>query len=216
MAAVECAIWKTSAQLLESAGEFQVFDSPRAGGKYWISGTAIGQVLSFNDHAKRLLTTWICEQRRAGVEIPKVQSRVLELIKSRQPLPIMTRMTLALHYLGLHITQLGDSLILGGEDATLSLELLAETESQSTKELLQLLHMLEEAGFVQGFFPRDGGANVRPTVAGWQELDNLKRPRTDSAQAFVAMWFNELTTEAYTDGLERALPTTAWCIDAPK
>ena len=151
-----------------------------------------------------------------GVEIPKVQSRVLELIKSRQPLPIMTRMTLALHYLGLHITQLGDSLILGGEDATLSLELLAETESQSTKELLQLLHMLKEAGFVQGFFPRDGGANVRPTVAGWQELDNLKRPRTDSAQAFVAMWFNELTTEAYTDGIERALPTTAWCIDAPK
>jgi hypothetical protein len=197
MTAMACAIWKTPAELLESAGGFQVFDSPRMGGKYWISGTAVGQILSFNDHAKRLLTTWVCEQRRAGVEIPKVQSRVLELIKTRQPLPIMTRMTLALHYLGLHITQLGDSLNLGGDNPTLSLELLAETESKNAQELHQLLRMLEESGFVQGFFHKDGGASVQPTVAGWQELDNLKRPRTDSTQAFVAMWFNELTTEAY-------------------
>jgi DNA-binding PadR family transcriptional regulator len=210
MAAITCAIWKTPAQLLESAGEFQVFDSPRAGGTYWISGTAIAQVLPFTDHAKRLLTTWICEQRRAGVEVPKVQSRVLELIKSRQPLPVMTRITLALHYLGLHISQLGDSLNLGADTDTETLKLLAETESKNTQELLQLLHMLEESGFVQGSFYIGGGASVRPTAAGWQELDNLNRPRTDSAQAFVAMWFNELTSEAYTNGIEPALNATGY------
>jgi nucleoside 2-deoxyribosyltransferase len=205
MAATTCAIWKTPAQLLESAGEFEVFDSPRAGGQYWISATAVGQMLSFNDHAKRLLTTWICEQRRAGVEIPKVQSNVLELIKSRQPLAVMTRMTLALQYLGLHITQLGDSLTLGEDAGTDTLRLLAETESKNTQELLQLLHMLEDSGFLQGSFYMGGQAHVQPTVRGWQELDNLKRPRTDSAQAFVAMWFNELTSEAYTNGIEPAL-----------
>jgi hypothetical protein len=210
MADIACAIWKTPAQLLEGAGEFQVFDSPRAGGKYWISGTAIGGILPFNDHAKRLLTTWICEQRRAGVEIPKVGSRVLELIKSRQPLPVMTRMTLALHYLGAHITQLGDSLNLETDADTETLKLFAETESRSMQELLQLLHMLEESGFVQGSFYMGGGASVRPTVAGWQELDNLKRPRIDSAQAFVAMWFNELTVEAYSDGIEPALSATGY------
>lgn len=105
---------------------------------------------------------------------------------------------------------MGDSLILSGNDPTLSLKLLAETESQNAKELLQLLRMLEESGFVQGFFSQDGGANVRPTVAGWQELDNLKRPRTDSAQAFVAMWFSALTTEAYTSGIEPALNATGY------
>jgi hypothetical protein len=210
MADMACAIWKTPAQLLEGAGEFQVLDSPRAGGKYWISGTAIGQVPPLTDHAKRLLTTWICEQRRAGVEIPKVQSNVLELIKSRQPLAIMTRMTLALQYLGMHITQLGDSLMLGEDTDANTLRLLAETESKSTNELSQLLHMLEDSGFLQGSFYVSGQAHVRPTVRGWQELDNLKRPRTDSAQAFVAMWFNELTSEAYTNGIEPALNATGY------
>src|SRR5690348_4340381 len=54
-----CAIWGTPAQVLENAGQFLVFDSPRAGGKYWISSDAIGLVGSRTDYAKRLLTTWI-------------------------------------------------------------------------------------------------------------------------------------------------------------
>jgi hypothetical protein len=210
MTDLACAIWKTPAQLLEGAGEYQVFDSPRAGGKYWISGTSIGQMLPYTDHAKRLLTTWICEQRRSGVEIPKVQSYVLELIKSRQTLPVMTRMTLVLRYLGLHITQLGDSLTVGADADINTLKLLAETESKNTQELLQLLHMLEDSGLVQGSFYVGGEARVQPTVGGWQELDNLKRPRTDSAQAFVAMWFNELTSEAYSEGIELAVNATGY------
>jgi hypothetical protein len=209
MAAIACAIWKTPAQLLESAGEYQVFDSPRVGGKYWISGSAIGQVMPLTDHAKRLLTTWICEQRRAGLETPKVQSYILELIKSRQTLPITTRITLTLEYLGLHITQLGDYLALEQDADVDTLKLLAETESKSTQELLQLMHMLEDSGFVEATFYLVGG-KFRPTVAGWRELDNLKLPRTDSPQAFVAMWFNEATSEAYTAGIEPALSATGY------
>jgi DNA-binding PadR family transcriptional regulator len=205
-----CAIWKTQAQVLESAGDYTVFDSPRAGGRYWISGSSIGQILPFTDHAKRLLTTWLCEQRRAGDELPKIRQRVLEMIKSRQPLPIMVRMTFALEYLGRHILQLGDSLRLGEESDNDTLQLLAETESKNVGELSQLLHMLEESGLVQGTFYTSGGATVRPTVRGWEELDKLKRPRTDSAQAFVAMWFNELTNEAYANGIERALDATGY------
>lgn len=205
-----CAIWKTEAQVLESAGDYTVLDSPRAGGKYWILGSAIGQILPFNDHAKRLLTTWLCEQRRAGDAVPKIRQSVLELIKSRQSLPIIARMTLALEYLGLHIAELGDSLKLGQVSDTDTLRLLAETESKSVKELSQLIHMLEESGLVQGSFYTDGGATVRPTTQGWQEIDKLKRPRTDTAQAFVAMWFNELTSEAYINGIEPALTAAGY------
>lgn len=210
MALATCAIWKTPAQLLENAGEYQVFDSPRAGGQYWISGTVIGQMPSFNDHAKRLLTTWICEQRRAGIETPKAQSRVMELIKSRQVLPIMTRMTLALQYLGLHITQLGDFVNLQKDTDVDTLRLLAETESRNARELHELMQMLEASGLVHASFFAGGGVRVQPTVAGWRELDNLKRPQADSTQAFVAMWFNELTTEAYTKGIEPALNATGY------
>jgi hypothetical protein len=205
-----CQIWKMPAQLLENSGQHQVFDSPRAGGKYWISGTAIGIALSLNDNAKRLLTTWMCEQRRAGVEIPKVQSDVLELIKSRQPLPITSRMTLALQYLGLRITQLGDYVGLQQDTEIDVLKLLAETESRNTQELFELLRMLVASGLVQGDFYVGGGASARPTVAGWRELDSLKRSRTDSAQAFVAMWFDERISGAYANGIEPALVGTGY------
>lgn len=139
---MNCAIWNTPAQLLENAGDFQVFDSSRTGGQYWISGTALGQMPSLTDHAKRLLTTWICEQRHSGVEMPKVQSGILELIKSRQPLPTMTRMTAALQYLGDHIAQLGDFLKLVDSSDPDILKLLAETESKNLQELMQLFQML--------------------------------------------------------------------------
>jgi nucleoside 2-deoxyribosyltransferase len=69
--------------------------------------------------------------------------------------------------------------------------------------------MLDESGFVRATFHSEG-ATVGPTVAGWQELDNLKRPRTDSAQVFVAMWFNKITDEAYINGIEPALSATGY------
>lgn len=210
MAAAVCAIWNTPAQLLEGGGAYQVFDSPRAGGNYWISDTAIGEMLSCTDHAKRLLTTWLCEQRRSGVQVPKIRSNVLELIKSRQTLPIINRMTFALQYLGVRITQLGDYLNVNPNNDADTLKLLAETESKNVQELFELLQMLEASGLVQGNFYIGGGGHVRPTVSGWQDLDNLKRPRTDSAQAFVAMWFNEATSEAYNDGIEPALAATGY------
>jgi hypothetical protein len=210
MSAAKCAIWDTPAQQLESGGDYEVFESPRAGGQYWISRTAVGQVLPLNDHGKKLLTTWICEQRRAGVDVPRVRSDVVQLIKSRQPLPVMVRMRLALQYLGHQITQLGAFLTVGGSNEKDTLRLLAETESQNLQELSHLFRMLEASEFLQGNFNTDGGARIQPSVRGWEELDNLRRPRTDSAQAFVAMWFNELTIEAYTNGIEPALRATGY------
>lgn len=200
-----CPIWKTSAQILENAGDYQVVDSPRAGGKYWISGTAIGQVLSFTDNAKRLLTTWICEQRRAGVDTPKVQSDTITLIKSRQPLPVMSRMTAALKYLGIHITRLGNYLSFGDDEDHHTMRLLAETESKDANEVFEIYQMLENTGLVNGSFFIGGGGQVRPTAHGWSELDNLKKPQVDSSQAFVAMWFSDQTADAYVSGIEPAI-----------
>jgi hypothetical protein len=54
MASAPCAIWKTPADLSEKAGDYEVYDSPRAGSKYWISGTgspcqaAADHVVSFH------------------------------------------------------------------------------------------------------------------------------------------------------------------------
>jgi nucleoside 2-deoxyribosyltransferase len=49
-----------------------------------------------------------------------------------------------------------------------------------------------------------------PAPAGWERIDNLLRHRVDSSQAFVAMWFNELTNNAYAKGIAPALSATGY------
>jgi nucleoside 2-deoxyribosyltransferase len=210
MTAKACAIWKTPAQLLESAGDFEVFDSPRTGGKYWISGSAVGQVLPLNDHAKRLLTTWICEQRRAGMEIPKISQSVLDLVKSRQRLPVTERLTAALLFLGRNIRDLGDRVSVGAEGEVDTLRCMAETESNGINEMSELFTMLHDTGYIQGSFSLGGHVEVCPTTAGWQEIDRLNRPKNDSSQAFVAMWFSPATNDAYSFGIEPALNASGY------
>jgi nucleoside 2-deoxyribosyltransferase len=210
MPSAPCAIWKTPAEQLEKAGDHEVFDSPRAGGKYWISGTAIGQVVPLTDYAKRLLTTWMCEQRRAGVEAPKVQSDVLELVKARQPLAVSARLTRTLQCFGQLIKRLGDFLELGDKANRDTLRFLAETECQDTGELFELLRMLQETGYIEGTQFIGGHTRARPTAGGWAEVERLSHPRTDSSQAFVAMWFNDATDDAYFKGIVPALSATGY------
>jgi nucleoside 2-deoxyribosyltransferase len=209
MAAAECAIWKTRAELLEKAGDFEVFDSPRAGGKYWISGTGIGQIISFNDRAKRLLTTWLCQQRHSGVEAPKINADIVEIIKARRDLPVTDRLNAALIFVASNLTDISGSLSLGGPDE-ITLRFFAETESRSLGELSKLCTMLRDLGVIDGAFSLSGFVSIRPTARGWSEFEKLTRTSKDSSQAFVAMWFNGQTNDAYFNGIAPALGATGY------
>jgi nucleoside 2-deoxyribosyltransferase len=204
-----CAIWESSALTVEKGGDFEIFDSPRAGGKYRISGTALGQIVSFNYNAKTLLTTWLCEQRHAGVEIPNVESNVLDLIKSRRRLSVPSRLTAALLFIGRHISELGSSISIGGDNAE-TLRFCAETESHNIRETSELLTMLRNMSFVDGAFSTSGLAHVHPTLNGWQELERLELRKSDSAQAFVAMWFNDATNDAFVNGIGPAIAAAGY------
>lgn len=199
-----CAIWGTEAQTLEKGGDFEVFDSPRAGGKYWVSGTAFGQLISLTDNAKLLLTTWLCEQRHSGIDIPQIESNVLDLIKSRRRLSVSKRITDALMFLGRNIPRLGESISIGGNSHD-TMRFLPETESRTLQETSTLITMLRDMQLVQGAFSQAGFANVQPSVKGWHELEKLDRPHTDSSQAFVAMWFDPSTNDAFISGIAPAL-----------
>jgi hypothetical protein len=54
------------------------------------------------------------------------------------------------------------------------------------------------------------GARYRLTLDGWAYLDQLRQGRRKSDQAFVAMWFDASTKEAWTDGFEPALRTVGY------
>jgi nucleoside 2-deoxyribosyltransferase len=210
MPSAPCAIWGTPAERWEKAGDFEVFDSPRAGGRYWISGTAIAQVGTLTDHAKRLLTTWLCEQRRAGVDLPQIDSKVIDLIRARKPLSVTTRLNHSLRFFGRQIQELGALLQISGETDTITLRFLAETESKNKVEVAGLLTMLHSAGDLEGTFFIGGGASLRPTMTGWSRIEELSQPQTDSSQAFVAMWFHDSTTEAYVKGIAPAVIATGY------
>jgi hypothetical protein len=116
MTKTPCAIWKTPAEHLNNTGDGAIFDSPRAGGRYWISGTAMDLFPSATDQTKLRLTTWLCEQRRAGIAVPKVDSDSLGLVGSRRSLTVTDRIAAALSFLGRNLTRLSDYLQLGADD----------------------------------------------------------------------------------------------------
>jgi hypothetical protein len=67
-----CYIWDTQAAMpRDSDGDSVYLDSPRAGGKYKITGTATSMLVKLDLKQRALLTTWLCNQRRGGVEYPR-------------------------------------------------------------------------------------------------------------------------------------------------
>jgi nucleoside 2-deoxyribosyltransferase len=210
MTSDECVIWKTRANWLEGSGDFQVLDSPRAGGKYWISGSATARMVAISDTGKLLLTTWLCEQRRAGVGVPRITDEILGRLDTLRPMSVPRRVTAALLFIGQCLPQLGMRLSIGDEDNH-TMGLLAETGSRDIGELSELGRMLESQGLFDGQFYMGGGFSGSPTYSGWNEIERLTRqPQTNSTQAFVAMWFSAETDEAYAKGIHPAIESVGY------
>ena len=64
-----CPIWKTPA-IEERTGDGETVDSPRAGGRYSITGRAVEILRIWDESLKSRLTSWLIEQRRLGVDCP--------------------------------------------------------------------------------------------------------------------------------------------------
>jgi hypothetical protein len=77
-----CAIWGTPTLEARVMGDTYQYDSPRAGGKYVMSGSARAQIKSRSVEVKKKLTSWIVSQHLASFDWPIIDSRVLfELVK---------------------------------------------------------------------------------------------------------------------------------------
>ena len=68
-----CPIWNPSAVPVgNSGGGESSWDSPRAGGKYFVDASALGPVGQLEDRKKARLTTWLIKQRRLGTPRPVI------------------------------------------------------------------------------------------------------------------------------------------------
>lgn len=204
----ECYIWDTQAEMpRDSDGHSVYFDSPRAGGKYKITGTASSMLGQLDAKGRALLTTWLCDQRRAGVEYPTITSDVINSAKTFQPLTTTERIERALLHFNqnVRVGQTIDIYTNGTRHDPEQERLSAATESLSLGELAAFLQLMEQMHVLVDTTKALGLSRYTPTAQGWLKIDDLVTRLPSTSQAFVAMWFNDAVQAAYADGIEPAI-----------
>lgn len=208
MTAGKCPIWGTAAEISEPDGcdGTHVVFSPRAGGEYFISGTATAVLGSRDEAIKARLTTWLVEQRLLGVECPDITDATVKDAERRQPLQISERAERLLKYLAAESQKIGKRVDynVGSFDQVCAF-MLAYSESVSVEEIRYLLEYLEQQDWIRDTGRSKTGGSVVVTVPGHAHLAELEEKVVDSKQAFVAMWFDGSLTAAYENGIAPAV-----------
>ena len=203
----KCLIWGTPAMVAPDGTRdaFRV-DSPRAGGKYRITGTVLAIIENgvLDDRAKALLTTALVNRRREGDNAPEVDSRFLTECKERTALSHAERADRLLAYIAeRELASPGGPVRMEVMDPGA----LAHSESWSSNQgvvgvdddLEMLVKYLENNGWLEVRRPLGPEREYRLTVDGHNHLEGAKTPKT--TQAFVAMWFSPEMRDAYDHGI---------------
>ena len=211
-----CPIWKTPARVLLDSRDGLEIDSPRAGGRYFVSGTAVSMLQSWDDPLKVLLTSWLVEQRqKMGISCPDISSDTLKKAVKREQLSLDDRQDNLLRYLGVKSDILGRVIKFYLVDKVKTMktvyELLAWTASRELSEVITLADICGEQGKIEyrvneltGSFS-DTIHEMMLKPLGYARLKQIVSNLARADQAFVAMWFDESMDEAYKQGIEPAI-----------
>ena len=227
-----CPIWPEFKARIEPTphGSLRV-TSPRAGGGYEVTPDDADTLNLPDASARARLTTWIINERSAGVPWPKVTQNVIINAIAASPLPIEERADRLLRFIADRIHQSNISNrprfklqprkrvsetnsvypTRVGPGTHLAL---ARTESIAFDDIRTLIEYLERCEWLQGEFGRirdeDGRYTQSPifhcrvTVEGYGHLKNLV-PNADSSQAFVATWIDDSVSALFEKGIEPAI-----------
>ena len=208
MAELPCPMWGTPAtESREADGDKVYVFSHRAGGLYTITGSAARTVKNLSTEDKFRLTTWTCDQRKAGVTDPVITSDIIEQTKGKLLLTTSERVDRGLLFFdGM---RLGDTLIFfpGGFSKAdpQGAAFAAMTECETADDIEALCALMEEMGLLRDVDQVIGRFQFTPTANGWLRIEALKTVRRASNQAFVAMWFNDSVAASYQDGIAPAI-----------
>lgn len=199
-----CAIWGSPARLVagDCEGDARI-QSWRAGGDYRIDRTARRAVDALTFPQKARLTTWLVEQRRAGVEAPLVSLEKVREERDRRPLKFSDKRERFFRALGVMKFGPGDARPISkgrrhfGGSGQDRLALIAAW--------IDAVHLEEAWGLVElmaadGYLTLDH-QSIRLTTKGLDKIEALENSGADSRQVFVAMWFGPEMNEAWTLGI---------------
>lgn len=215
-----CPIWGTpSTETAPSGTDGRWIESARAGGRYFISGTAEAVVTARDASLKARLTTWLIDQRRLGVECPEVNSDTIKNCERSRPLPIRERADRFLRYLAEREKHPGGgfpglSYEIDHQSFLLALSSFESSVSPSAideqrREIDFFADYLVEQGWIESYDWR-GHTENRLTVEGHVRLAELESTYIPSAKAFIAMWFDESMDEVWKHGVDPAVRNSGY------
>ena len=219
---IQCPIWETASiertdEGLVKAGTSEpvltresVIISDRAGGAYRIEPQAIiwGFLEGLTDQEKARLTTWLVDQRRHGIAEPIVTFNLVESFGATgqsDSFSVPERAERLLHFIAEQTRRAGATVSI----LNTTLSAYAWSESTGWDEVAFLLDYLRSEELIEGSFLANGGGKVRVTVKGYARMSD-RATKPDSAQAFVAMWFDDEMESAYKTGIESAVKKTGY------
>ena len=201
-----CPIWETRATLIRgSMRNDAAFHSDRTSGRYGISQEAAGEVARLSPAQRSILTTWLVDQRRAGVLTPIIQTEVLERVLARRPLRFSERIERFFLYLSVIGFNPASRIVLADDFPEVEMpfhpqHMMAWIEARSFDEGHKFLTLLLEQGYFQQI--PFGSGHLILTANGFSKLEEIELGAADTLQAFVAMWFDDSMKEAWWLGLE--------------
>ena len=217
-----CLIWGTPASLSShpSSRDGHLVDSPRAGGKYFITGTATSVLINGDERTKACLTTWLIDQRRLGEKIPEVDSHTIEEVKKRQSLSVPERADRLLKYIEQEASSYPGEIFHFFKIDRTFMEMLAWSESKTNErksgkaeEEIQFLiaYLLKRGWIIRGYAgSRNPPISCKLTVEGYAHLDELEYKVTISSKAFVAMWFDKSMEDVWEKGIKLAIEESGY------
>ena len=214
---LNCPIWGTPASeeiMGERVGTY--VDSPRAGGKYFISSRAKVILNSCDECLKARLTSWLVEQRQLGITWPDITDTTIEDAKLRSGLRVFERANRILKYLEIKTNIIGTQIryrfhrdlsnVNNRDNNDINFcNLLCNSESTEAEELNFLLNYLKEKGFIIIRGRNNELQECVLTIEGYAKLAELEETYAVSSKAFVAMWFHESMSQAWEHGIKPAI-----------
>jgi len=150
---IPCLIWETDAEELPAdSRDGAQMDSPRAGGRYFITGTAAALRRYTSERERARLTSWLVEQRRLGAECPEMTTKAVDDAKRRPPLSVHERADRLLECISLELDDVADVFVHGerhnDEHNPLHCRM-AWSESIRPEEVTYLVAYLESSAWIE-------------------------------------------------------------------
>lgn len=194
---MECVVCRLEAQHHDTYGDIVEAECKRCG-RYKYSGSVFPTLSSDRlvpQQQRPIIAGWIWAQNRAG-NVPTINTTNISNLTSLRPQSFLEKAKRLLLYMADNTQRLGD---------------LLKVFVPSVGGMLETFDN-EEIKFIAGFLCDEkladrieSGFLLRVTPKGFLKADEWRTQTSTGSQGFVAMWFDETTESAWTNGLEKGI-----------